>query len=430
MNDICENFPCGGDSDNLPAASLLMDDLSTWAAAGDPLKVIDTLNKRLRDVYEWSVFNGMVFDFSKFNILSFGHNPIPEDLQGELKFGPGSPPWVPTARFIGAHLDALLTFKDQIKIVASNVKQNLHFLSPFSHFARGSQPSVLETNFQTYVWPRFIFTEPLWIFRIKSPFYYSAPFVYGYKTRFESLERLYLKCAKRILGVYPNTANLAVLVRLGWLPLEYKLALNAVMWCFRMLRGVGGPTLNAFYSMLQCDPDRLGRTATLQPAIDFVTHLNSFTDIDLFEVPFTRAREAIKSAMYSELTQYWRQIDSCKITRSIHLAWKPRKLASKIHSRVTTSCFHGFACGQGYLKSRRHKYGKCTSPDCRHGCNVAETAEHILVHCPFYNKERKLLTTLCNSFGLEVSMVTFLTDKRLQTRVERLIGRFLKTKDD
>ena len=66
----------------------------------------------------------------------------------------------------------------------------------------------------------------------------------------------------------------------------------------------------------------------------------------------------------------------------------------------------------------------------RHGCNVAETAEHILVHCPFYNKERKLLTTLCNSLGLEVSMVTFLTDKRLQTRVERLIGRFLKTKDD
>ena len=202
------------------------------------------------------------------------------------------------------------------------------------------------------------------------------------------------------------------------------------MWCFRMFRGIGGPTLNAFYSMLQCDPDRLGRTATLQPAIDFVTHLNSFTDIDLFEVTFTRAREAIKSAMYSELTQYWRQIDSCKITRSIHLAWKPRKLASKIHSRVTTSCFHGFACGQGYLKSRRHKYGKCTSPDCRHGCNVAETAEHILVHCPFYNKERKLLTTLCNSLGLEVSMVTFLTDKRLQTRVERLLGRFLKTKDD
>ena len=166
------------------------------------------------------------------------------------------------------------------------------------------------------------------------------------------------------LDVYPNTANLAVLVRLGWLPLEYKLALNAVMWCFWMIRGVGGPTLNAFYSMLQHNPDKLGRTATLQPAIDFVSHLNSFTDVDLFEVPFTRAREAIKSAMYAELTLYWRQIDSCKITRSIHVDWKPRQLTTKIHSRVTTSyaCYHGFACGQGYLRSIRHKYGYCTSP--------------------------------------------------------------------
>ena len=202
------------------------------------------------------------------------------------------------------------------------------------------------------------------------------------------------------------------------------------MWCFRMIKGIGGPTLNVFYSMLQQDPDKLGRTATLQPAIDFVNHLNSFTDIDLFEVPFARAREAIKLAMYAELTQYWRQTDSCKITRSIHTDWKPRRLTTRIHSRVTTSCYHGFACGQGYLRSRRHKYGKCTSPQCRHGCNDIETAEHILVHCPFYSKERKLLTTLCNSLGLEASNVTFLIDKRLHTRVERLLGRFLKTAND
>ena len=197
-----------------------------------------------------------------------------------------------------------------------------------------------------------------------------------------------------------------------------------------MIRGVGGPTLNAFYSMLQHNPDKLGRTATLQPAIDFVNHLNSFTDIDLFEVPFTRAREAIKSAMYAELTLYWRQIDSCKITRSIHVDWKPRQLTTKIHSRVTTSCYHGFACGQGYLRSIRHKYEKCTSPHCRHSCNDIETTEHILIHCPFYNKERRLLITLCNSLGLEVSIGTFLTDKRLQTRVERLLARFLNAKDD
>ena len=235
-----------------------------------------------------------------------------------------------------------------------------------------------------------------------------------------------MTCGRRILGVYPNTASLAVLVRLGWLPLEYKLALNAVMWCYRVLRGTGGPTLDAFYSRLQDNPDILSRTATLQHAIDFVQHLDKFTDIDLFEVPFSQARQAIKTAMYNELSQYWGQADGCKILRSIHNDWNPRRLATKIHSRITTSCYHGFACGQGYLRSRRHRYGKCSTPDCRHGCNMLETAEHILVHCPFYSKERKLLVTLCNSFGLEVSIGTFLTDKRLQTHVERLLSRFLQ----
>ena len=79
-----------------------MDDCAAWVAADDPLTVISILNERLHDIYQWSVFNGMVFDFSKFNILSIGHNTIPTALHSELKFGPGSPPWVKTARFLGA----------------------------------------------------------------------------------------------------------------------------------------------------------------------------------------------------------------------------------------------------------------------------------------------------------------------------------------
>ena len=93
--------------------------------------------------------------------------------------------------------------------------------------------SILNTNFRTYIWPRFIFTEPLWIFRIKSPFHYSADFEYGYKTVFLTLESSYIDCWRRILGAHPNTAGLAILVRLGWLPLEYRLALNVVMWSLR-----------------------------------------------------------------------------------------------------------------------------------------------------------------------------------------------------
>ena len=160
VNDICANFLHNRDTD-LPDASLLMDDCAAWVADGDPVQVIAKLNERLRDIYQWSVFNGMVFDFSKFNILSMGHNRIPNDLQDKLRFGPGSPPWVKSARFLGAELDPLLSFKSQIRSVTKKVKKGMYYLSPFSHFAMGLQPAVLNTNFCTYIWPRFIFSEPL-----------------------------------------------------------------------------------------------------------------------------------------------------------------------------------------------------------------------------------------------------------------------------
>ena len=423
VNDICANFP--HDKDDLPDASLLMDDCATWVADGDPVQVIARLNERLREIYQWSIFNGMVFSFSKFNILSMGHNRIPTDLQEKLRFGPGSPPWVKGARFLGAELDPLLSFKSQIRSITKNVKKGMHYLSPFSHFARGSQPTVLNINFRTYIWPRFIFSEPLWIFRIKKPFRYSSDFEWGYKTVFENLERKYVDCGRRILGVAQRTANLAIIVRLGWLPLEYKLALNAIMWCLKTMRDDAGPTLGAFYSSIVNRPDMLSRTATIQPAIDFVSYLNNFSNVNLFDIPTKHVKLKLREAMFTELTQYWRNSNDCKPLHTIHNDWRPRELASRIFSRLTTSCYHNFACGHSKLRARQHHFGLCNSPLCRHGCDTPETAEHVLVHCPSFNKERKLISALCDSLGLQVSSRTFLTDLRLHQSVERLLKVYL-----
>ena len=87
---------------------------------------------------------------------------------------------------------------------------------------------------------------------------------------------MYFDCGRRILGVAQRTANLAIIVRLGWLPLEYRLALNAIMWFLKTMRDDAGPTLCAFYSSIVNRPDMVSRTATIQPAIDFVSYLNKF----------------------------------------------------------------------------------------------------------------------------------------------------------
>ena len=148
--------------------------------------------------------------------------------------------------------------------------------------------------------------------------------------------------------------------------------------------------------------------------------MNNFSDSNLFDIHTEHVKLKLRDAMFNELTQYWHNTD-CKPLHTIHSDWRPRELASRIYSRLTTSCYHNFACGHSNLRARQYHFGLCNSPLCRHGCNTPETAEHVLVHCPSFHKERKLISTLCNSLGLKVSSRTFLTDLRLHQSVERLL---------
>ena len=59
VNNICDSFPVPDPTpdipDPLPDASLLMDDVAAWVSGEDPLAVVETLNSRLREIYEWSI---------------------------------------------------------------------------------------------------------------------------------------------------------------------------------------------------------------------------------------------------------------------------------------------------------------------------------------------------------------------------------------
>ena len=136
-------------------------------------------------------------------------------------------------------------------------------------------------------------------------------------------------------------------------------------------------------------------------------------------------KSMIRSAMYNELTAYWIQHDTCKQLHLIRCDWQPRDFSRQSVSRFTISCYHTFACGHGYLRSWSHRIGLSPSPHCRHGCGVTETAEHILLHCPFYQSAHNSICKLCDSNGLNVSQHTVHTENILQSCVEKILRQFL-----
>ena len=109
-----------------------------------------------------------------------------------------------------------------------------------SHHVTGTTPSKLNTIFRTYIFPLFLYGSPLWIFQLRERFRYDEPLVYGYGESWLRLRALYRRCTRSILGVNPSTSGEAVLVRMGWLPLDYLLALHGLRWYIRCSHGLCG----------------------------------------------------------------------------------------------------------------------------------------------------------------------------------------------
>ena len=74
--------------------------------------------------------------------------------------------------------------------------------------------------------------------------------------------------------------------------------------------------------------------------------------------------------------------------------------------------------------------GKCECNLCRYGCNVAESPDHVLLHCQHVEKSRKVLHRICAKRDVQFSIKTLLTNSHLQIGVEKLMADFMKSSTD
>ena len=99
-----------------------------------------------------------------------------------------------------------------IKEVYSKLNGSSWRIFNHSNLSTDVSPPTLEIIFSSWLFPLIEYGSAIWIFRIKKHFHYSYPILSCYKEVFTSLEVLYNKIAKAILGIDKSASNIATLL--------------------------------------------------------------------------------------------------------------------------------------------------------------------------------------------------------------------------
>ena len=219
-----------------------------WVSDRNPASLVSRLNADLQRIYEWAMFHQMTFDFKKFHLLDVGAR-LNNATRQQIQFGTGTPPWATQAPYHGVLLDNDLSFKPFLDQLASRIDQAGWRLHKHSNFRYGATPRTLHVIFLTWLSPLFDYGSCVWIFRMyrSSALHYSCQPDRGYRAIYKKLNSLYMGFLRNVLSVPDSTSNLAVLVRLGVMPLNYMLAFRSAVWYLKLIKGLCGPALRDLY---------------------------------------------------------------------------------------------------------------------------------------------------------------------------------------
>ena len=410
---------------------LFVDDVILWLSDTNRTDIVNRLNADLNRIYGWEIFNTMIFDFQKFNLLDLGEVRIPTDMRAKITFGDGNPPWAPQTKYLGVMLDGKLTFVPFLNEIYDRLRKNRWRVTNHSNPAYGASPRTLEIIFSTWLFPIIEYGSPVWIFRLKKFFHYDFPVVSPYITVWKKMNSFYMQMCKSILGVDFSTSDLAALVRMGWMPLDYAIGYRAIIWLVKIRLGKAGNSLLRQHERIfnPLNDEVLGTSSYYKPAFDFASRLISYMpdDIDFWKLNDIKLmKRLLFDAIYVELDTWWKKSDEALFCHEIHKSWKPIKWKRKCYSRRGSSLFHQVAVDRGKLNYRaKYSKNRFQSVNCRYGCNLMETPTHVFLYCPVAKRKLASLRSLCFDFGIDYSLETLFTDPRLQVDMERFLQDFI-----
>ena len=364
---------------------------------------------------------------SKFHLFGLVKLPFSQDLLDSVVFGSVHPEWSEFAPFLGATVDTKLDFVRMMRDRAEKAEAAQWRVLNHARQRSGASPATLSIVFMLYVLSVMTYGSELWIFQLKRNYSHTASVRAKYRANWNRMNRVYMNCARRILGAPARTSSDAVLVRLGWMPLYQLLVFRALIWFVKGSKGLAGPALQNLISDMRNGNAKMWTVSRFfKPASETLSLLSQLDadSSDFFSLPIPNLKSKLRDLIFIDLTDSWKLSPHAHITHIIHPQWRPRKLPRSMHSRFSHVMYNCLAVNRAPFRSWLYKIKRAKTEMCRFGCHCIEDADHVLFNCNYINDERQDLKDLCLKENLDFSLKNIMTHPSQQISTVRLLLTF------
>jgi hypothetical protein len=235
------------------------------------------------------------------------------------------------------------------------------------------------------------YSSPLWVFQIFPHMDLNRSPSLGFGELWKKLTKSFMKLMRACAGTHPKTSSIAILVRLGKLPLRYQLALPALCEVYRILKNPV-PGAENMMQQLRDHPSGVNGSVIIGPAITAIAFFNRYADGDLMDPSISNARifrTRLITAMYKAADAAWKSMDVGAHTRSIHPTWHRFRILTTERSKIVENWY----ITAGFRQNRTLNFKAKISPVFTHPCCRAcggpvESVDHVILSCPKFAEER------------------------------------------
>jgi len=406
-----------------------VDDIALTAASTSLRKNVKLLERATRTLYTLGQQNAIEFDLAKTELLHFTKgkgSEVPITLPNNEVIKPSRR----AVRWLGIWFDPHLTFKEHIRIRASQARQAFSRLERLAYTGRGLSARALRQLYRACIISIADYGSPIW----------SS----GSVEQAKPLQAIQNAATKKILGVFKTAPSQPCEVETSLLPPLIRLTRSRHLYALRCLQLQQQHPINIRIDAIRAS-NRSSKPTQLQRIIEDLDQLDKddlycyTTRFDPYSKPPwsdpkeppksrgpinrrqqlgeprlpkttptpTQARTLIIRLINNQAVTEWTTIlDKYKTKQmadpkgnplsysrlydwklSLHPSLGPQGI-----SRQINSAFFQLKLGHGYLKGYLNKLGRTDNNLCR--CLRKETPRHLLLECRLYREERKEFNTL------------------------------------